>query len=114
MTQPGVADPVPPPASAAAAVRTVVALLLLAAWFAWPVLGYVALITVAPFFGELPTEADQAQATRLVVLGACVGLLAPVVAYALARGSTAIRVVAVVQVVVTLVAVALFLASALR
>ncbi|GAB2623227.1 hypothetical protein GCM10027067_39320 [Pseudactinotalea suaedae] len=83
--------------------------ILLVAWISWPVLGYGALITAAPFFGELPTRQQQEAASRLALAAVGVGLLGPVVGFALAGRGSRLRVLALVEAVVTLVVAALVL-----
>jgi hypothetical protein len=93
----------------AGTVRAAVAGVLLVAWVAWPFLAYGALITATPFFGELPTEQQRARASQLALAAVAVGLLGPGVAAVLVGRGSMLRIVAGVEVVLTLVALAMFL-----
>lgn len=76
----------------------VTAMLVVAA-LAWalgtPVLGYGSMIAAAPFFGDVPTPAEQAAATRLAVAAAGCGFAAPLVGLVVAL-STRRRTAAIV------------------
>lgn len=94
--------------------RAVLAGVLLVAWLAWPFLGYGALITATPFFGELPTPQEEATSAQLALTAIGVGVLGPVAAFVLAGRGSASRTVAVAECALTLAAVALFLVVAMR
>ncbi|HLT83171.1 MAG TPA: hypothetical protein VKZ83_02960 [Phototrophicaceae bacterium] len=96
-------------------VRAAIASLLVAGWLAAPLVLYASLITAAPFFGELPTEAERAEASRLAVVGVALAFLAPLAAALLVRGRHPLRVVALIQLGLSLLATfAILVAAALN
>lgn len=70
------------PAGAAASVATPLLIVLLSlAWIiGTPVLLFGAAIVAAPFFGELPSPAEVAEAKRLLAAGVACGIVSPAAA----------------------------------
>lgn len=93
--------------------RAAVAALLVLAWLAGPVLAYGAMITATPFFGEMPTPEEQREAASLAIAAAVLAFGAPVLAWALAGRGSALRVVAAVEMAVTVGAVVLLVGASL-
>lgn len=96
-------------------IRVFIASLLVAGWLAAPLVLYGSLITAAPFFGELPTEAERAEASRLAVVGVALAFLAPLAAALIVRGRHPLRGVALIQLGLSLLAtLAILVAAALN
>jgi hypothetical protein len=94
-------------------VRTVFASLLVVSWLATPVLAYGGMIVGAPFFGELPTPAERAESTRLLVFAGLTAFVAPALAATVAWRSP-VRTLALVELGISVVVVVALLVLANR
>jgi len=89
-------------------VRLLIGSLFVAAWFFAPLLLFIAFITASPFGGG-PTEAERAEVDLLVRAAVALAFLAPVGAALVARRRHPLRVLALIELGLTLLAALLLL-----
>lgn len=95
-------------------VLSILTFCLVVSWLATPVLAYSAMISAAPFFGQLPTPDERAESTRLWLLAGLTAFVAPALAAITGGRARPLRTVALVELGISVAVVVTLLLLANR